>query len=229
MAGEILTVGVNRNAFSRNAVDVQVSTTDTNGWSTPGASLTAEYSVDGGATWLQTGTWHPGENICSSGNPDLDAVQGITSPTLRDFTIYAPTGIPHNTSVLVRVRANTVDGDFVTSGAPVTTPDYPTFTCGATGITASGAELQLNDSNPNGQTNVADCGADTIIWEYATTSGGPYTALPSEAVDSFSPSKVVSGLTPNTQYFWRARLSEVTDTNGQYLTTTECSFTTLAA
>lgn len=230
MAGEILTVAASPNAFSRNAIDVQVSHTDVGTWNPPGGGgKTVEYSTDGGATWLQAGVWTPTTNVCGTQSADFTNVGGITSSTLSDFTIYAPDDIPHDTLVRVRVRANTVDGDFRESGE-MRTRDYPTFACAPADVTANSATLGLGDDSPTGQTNVASCGADTIIWEYGTTPGGPYTTvLPSEPVTGFSPSKAVTGLSPGTTYYYRARLSEVTDTHAEYLVTQECPFTTTAA
>jgi hypothetical protein len=229
MAGEIIAVGVSPNSFSRNAIDVQVSHTDVNSWNPPGGgSKTVEYSLDGGANWLQAGFWTPTDNVCPNQSSDFNNVGGTTSSTLSDFTIYAPDNLPHATLVRVRVRANTVDGDF-TQSVDTRTRDYPTFVCTPSDVTATTATLGLADDAPTGQTNVAPCGADTIVWEYGTTPGGPYpNVLPSEAVTGYSPTTPVAGLTPGTTYYYRARLSEVTETNAEYLVTQECSFATTA-
>src|SRR5690606_15892515 len=115
--------------------------------------------------------------------------------------------------------------DEVVAG-PFHTPDYPTPICLPGQITQTSARAQI--TAVVGMFNRLACDADTIIWEWGTTPGGPYpNTVPSADVAALSPSTDLTGLAPSTTYYYRARLAETVDTNGEYLVTPECSFTTL--
>jgi hypothetical protein len=122
---------------------------------------------------------------------------------------------------------NAVEVDRFVCG-PTRTLEYPTFVClpGTPGPTSETFVL----GGSSGRVNITDpCNHDTIVWELATTPGGPYTPAPSEPVSGLSPSHTFTGLTAGTQYYVRARLSEQAQSGGEYLVTPECTFTTAAS
>lgn len=92
--------------------------------------------------------------------------------------------------------------------------------------------------NPGGPaTRSVFAAGDVVTVEVATVSGGPYTVAGSvtlpNAPNQFSGSAFanvdLSGLTPDTEYFYRVRCTEAVETGGQYWLSPECavSFTTL--
>lgn len=109
---------------------------------------------------------------------------------------------------------------------PWTTRPFPTFACFFQDTTSTGTTMILG-SNGDGRVNLSQpCDVDTIIWETGPTAAGPWTSSASEDVTQLSPSHGFAGLTPQTTYFARARLSDYAGT--EYLVTEPCSFTTLA-
>lgn len=108
-------------------------------------------------------------------------------------------------------------------------PKPAALTCLATTPTDTSASPTVGVTDDGEfNTDIASCDPDTMVWEIATTAGGPYTAEPSEPI--FTPgsaSHTFTGLTPSTTYFVRARFSD--DGGTEYLVGPECSFTTQAA
>lgn len=163
----------------------------------------------------------PGSD-CSAPNPT-----NRTGFSTAAQTLFGVAGLDADTDYWLEVilhDENDVEVDRFVCG-PTHTAAYPTFACagGATGETTADVTLGSTTGRVN---TTAPCNQDSIVWEIATTPGGPYTAAPSEPVSSLSPSHSFTGLTAGTTYYWRARLSEMQQSGGEYLVTQECSFTT---
>lgn len=161
--------------------------------------------------------------------PDNETtVGGVTSTLVRIGDPTPGTGTTADTDYFVRVTVldpTDTQVDQWVLDTPAHTEAYPTFTCLAPDTTQTTADVVLGATA--GQTNIsAPCNQDTVTWEIATTSGGPYTAAPAEAVTGFSPGHTFTGLTADTTYYYRARFTEQAQSGGEYLTTAECSFTT---
>lgn len=108
---------------------------------------------------------------------------------------------------------------------PVHTATYPAFTPLTTNTTPVSASVLLGQTS--GEADVyAPCDQDTVIWDLATTPGGPYTST-APASFTASPSHTFVGLTPATPYYWRARTFD--QNTGLYYTSPEQTFTTEAA
>lgn len=112
--------------------------------------------------------------------------------------------------------------DRYVSPSPVHTEPYPTFAVLNPGQTTTTGDVLLGGTS--GAVNqTTPCNVDTVLWEFSTTPGGPYTAEPIEDATS-SPSHTFTGLTPNTTYYWRAHLFDEADV--EYYVSPESQFTT---
>ena len=196
-------------------------------WDTPNIgnyTITTNVGPVGGPYTLATTTT---VNECNPrANPA--APGGLTSTI---YGVGAPDGQPgaltpgtnYEVEIVLRDVTNTeVDRWAV----PFSTRPLPTtFTPSSNNITATTADLLLGNS---GQAVViAACESDQMVWDWSTTPGGPYTSTPMTDVNSLSPSTTLTGLPPNTQIYWRARLFD--DTGDLYYTSPEQTFTTLEA
>ncbi|MFM9590714.1 hypothetical protein ACKI16_29430 [Streptomyces scabiei] len=162
--------------------------------------------------------------------PQPDNETTLTTATNTLVRIGDPTpgtGTTADTDYFVRVTLldpTDVQVDQWVLDTPAHTDPYPEFVCSSPNITETSATAFLGQTD--GSVNQSPpCNQDTIVWELATTPGGPYTpTAPEDAVSS--PDHAFTGLTPGTTYYWRARLSEQPQSGGEYLVTPECSFTT---
>lgn len=160
--------------------------------------------------------------------PDNETgVGGVTDTVVRIGDPTPGTGMTADTDYFVRVTvldpADAQVDQWVLDTAAHTEP-YPTLVCLAPDPTQTSAHVVFGQSD--GATNISPpCNQDTIVWEISTTPGGPYTAAPVEDAET-SPQHDFTGLTPDTTYYYRARLSEQAESGGEYLVTPECSFTT---
>lgn len=169
----------------------------------------------------------PGSD-CSAAQPSTFAPGGLTSTVMG---IGGPAALLANTPYWLRIILRDPDDVEVENyvAGPFTTSAYPTMTClGPTDVTQTSGTVDLAMSS--GRLNVTSpCNQDTVVWELATAPAGPWTAQPSEPVNDFTPSHTFTGLTPNTTYYARARFTEQAQTQGEYLVTEPCTFTTLEA
>ncbi|MFC8465998.1 hypothetical protein [Streptomyces sp. NPDC057250] len=176
----------------------------------------------------------PLTDIAAGCTPEADnetGVGGLTS-TLRRIGDPTPgTGMTADTDYHVRVTVldpTDAQVDQWVLDTPAHTFAYPVLLCVAPDVTQTSADVSLAQSS--GRLDfTAPCNQDSVVWEIATTPGGPYTAAPSEPVTDFTPDHTFSGLTAGTTYYYRARLTEQAQTAGEYLVTPECSFTTQEA
>ncbi|WP_030672462.1 hypothetical protein [Streptomyces sp. NRRL B-1347] len=164
--------------------------------------------------------------------PDNETtVGGVTSTVVRIGDPTPGTGTTADTDYFVRVTIldpTDVQVDQWVLDSPAHTEAYPAFVCGGGATGETSADVFLGATA--GQVNIsAPCNEDTIVWELATTPGGPYTASPSEPVDGLSPGHTFTGLAAGTTYYWRGRLTEQAESGGEYLVSQECTFTTEAA
>ncbi|MFJ5037947.1 hypothetical protein [Streptomyces parvulus] len=174
----------------------------------------------------------PLTDLASGCTPQPDnetTVGGVTSTLVRIGDPTPGTGMTADTDYHVRVTvldSTDVQVDQWVLDSPAHTFAYPTLACAVpSDVTQTSATGNL--SMPTGRLNfTAPCNQDTIIWELATSPGGPYTEAPSEPVTDFTPSHTFTGLTAGTTYYYRARVSEQAETAAEYLVTPECSFTT---
>lgn len=165
---------------------------------------------------------------CTPEPSNETTVGGVTSTLVRIGDPTPGTGFTADTDYFVRVTIldpDDVQVDQWVLDDPAHTFAYPTFVCGAGTTGETSADVFLGATS--GRVNIfPPCNQDTVVWELATTPGGPYTASPSEPVESLSPGHTFSGLTAGTTYYWRGRLTEQAETAGEYLVTPECTFTT---
>lgn len=181
-----------------------------------------------------------------SSGPTATGPWTVVTPKLSNFTTNDPAGfnitggdpaafanfaVPaHNTTLFYQTEL--FDG--LTAAllqtlvcGPVTTGDYPTAVCdpttpphyiaGPLGKTENA--WTLSGLFTGGTLN----GDDTIAVNYGTVPGGPY---PNVAGGTSLNVPQLTGLTPNTTYYYRVKLSEVHESNAVYSTSVECSFTT---
>lgn len=162
--------------------------------------------------------------------PDNEtSVGGVSSTLVRIGDPTPGTGTTADTDYHVRVTIldpTDTQVDQWVLDTPAHTFAYPVLTCLApSGVTETSATVNL--ATVSGRLNfTAPCNQDSIVWEIATTPGGPYTAAPAEPNTDFTPSHTFTGLTEGTTYYYRARVSEQAETAAEYLVTPECSFTT---
>ncbi|MFF4391444.1 hypothetical protein ACFY0G_32345 [Streptomyces sp. NPDC001552] len=165
-------------------------------------------------------------NECTTEPDNLFAPNGVADSV---FGVGGPAALLAGTDYWLEIvlrDPNDVEVDRFVCG-PTRTEAYPEFGCQPGAPTQTSADITLGTTT--GQLNVTDpCNQDSVVWELATVSGGPYTAAPSEPVTSFSVTHSFTGLTPGTQYFARARFTEQAQTAGEYLVTDECPFLTAA-
>ncbi|MFF4385613.1 hypothetical protein ACFY0G_02285 [Streptomyces sp. NPDC001552] len=198
-------------------------------WDTPNAG-SYEFEINVGTTAL--GPFTPAA-ITSPGNECTTEPDNLFSPNgVADsvFGVGGPAALLADTDYWLEVilrDPTDVEVDRFVCG-PTHTEPYPVFTCIGPDVTQTTADVLMGSTT--GTPNFAPpCNEDSVVWELATVSGGPYTAAPSEPVDGPSLEHTFTGLTPGTQYFARARLTEQAQTAGEYLVTQECPFITTAA
>lgn len=198
-------------------------------WTNNGGGYTfrVETATSAGGPFTLATTTGPTECSASPGNPV--PLVGLTQTV---FGVGAPPGQPGalNPGTQYWIRVTVLDPvstqvDQWVQG-PFITPTYPNPTPLPNGVTTTTADVILGYSAP-GRVNLnGACDTDQAEWEISTTSGGPYTVTPYADVTSLTPGHQFTGLTPNTNYFWRARLR---DENGfVYYQSPESTFRTLA-
>jgi hypothetical protein len=188
-------------------------------------NIEGEYSIDGGGSWLPVPS--PNDSLTPSGD--------ILVPTQIPFwsgEVVWP--LDAGQSVMYRfhflVNSNIVET--LTCG-PINTSLYPTVGCQVINITTTSADVPFVNTAPGGEFNTFPAGAndpansDTLRVVYGTTPGGPYPFT--ETVEASVTNQVpLTGLTPNTQYYFRMQADEDFQTGTQFLDFGECTFTTLA-
>lgn len=193
----------------------------------PGQAGDFEFEILIGTSAVGPFTPAPLTQLANQCSPQPDNLLGVGGVTQTVFGIGGPAELLANTDywiqVILRDGTNTqVDQEIC---GPIHTPDYPTFTCLAPIVTQTTADVELGQAT--GRTNVfAPCNQDSAVWEIATAPGGPWTSAASEPQTDFTPEHTFTGLTPNTTYFYRARFTEQAQTQGEYLVTDPCQFTT---
>lgn len=197
-------------------------------WDTPNAG-SYEFELNIGTAPGGPFTAAPLTAIANQCSPDPDNLLSPGGVTSTLTGIGGPAELLADTDYYVEIVLRDpadVEVDRFVCG-PVHTEAYPTFACGGGATGPDAADVFLGSLT--GRVNTTPpCNRDSIVWEIATTPGGPYTPAPSEPVTGLSPSHTFTGLSPNTQYYWRARLSEQAQSGAEYLTTQECTFTTEA-
>ncbi|MCM1964840.1 hypothetical protein [Streptomyces sp. G1] len=195
-------------------------------WDTPNAG-SYEFEINIGTAAVGPFTPAPLTAIGNQCNPQPDNRLTVGGVTDTLFGVGGPAELLADTDYwleIVLYDPAAVEVDRFVCG-PTHTAAYPTFVCLGPDTTETSAEVTLGSAS--GRVNLTDpCNRDTVVWELATSPGGPYTPAPSEPVTTLSPSHTFTGLTAGTTYYYRARFTEQAQTAGEYLVTQECSFTT---
>lgn len=188
-------------------------------------NIEGEYSIDGGGSWLPVPT--PND----SNTPSGDILVPAQIPFWGGEVVWP---LDAGQSVMYRfhflVNSNIVET--LTCG-PINTLGYPTVACAVNNITTTSADVPFATTNsgvfngfPAGANDPAN--SDTLRVVYGTTPGGPYPFT--ETVEASATNIVpLTGLTPNTQYYFRMQADEDFQTGTQFLDVGECTFTTLNA
>lgn len=175
-----------------------------------------DISGDGGVTFT------PNTALPDFPQPTLPYL--FPSPGLYDYYVN---GLVHNHTYQVRYNfENATDGSFFSQTYTFTTGNYPTFRCGDQDITDTTARLEANATSSVPGTQWVQNTGDLNENGLSTVSGGPYTYVQNNggtAVHTYT------GLTPNTTYYYRWRVTEFHESNGIIAISEECSFTTLVA
>ena len=167
----------------------------------------------------------------------------LTGPTECSASVANPRGVGGAASTVTGVGAPTGGAGTLTPGTsywvevvvdnggtevdrwvqgPFTTDAYAVFTPVNQSVTATTADVLLGSTGDPLELT-APCDVDKVTWQVSTTPGGPYTNTTEDAT-SMSPSHTFTGLTPDTQYYWRA---SVADNQGvTYWTGPELTFRT---
>jgi hypothetical protein len=198
-------------------------------WTGPGqlASSTFEIQLSSSSA---TGPWFPAPITTSLVTACSPIISNVFAPNGATDTVFAmggPGQLTPGTNYWMRVILRdgvTVLEDYVVG--PHATEAYPNPIClSPTNVTSVSADVHMVTGD-----GIFDidppCDQDTVVWEIGPTTTGPWTASAPEPLVDYTPDHSFAGLTPDTQYFYRARFRDGSGT--QYALTDACQFRTLA-
>lgn len=214
---------LSRNAFRANvAYNLSNPPWDQNNLNLANFYFTVEYGTSSSGPWSAAPLQNNLIDLCSGLKPNNRLSVGN-----HDVQVGSLTTVVHNTNYYIRWTLfdnNNVQLDQLVCG-PNHTQDRPTFSCAVTSDPTQ-TSADVLQGGATGQLNIQPCNNDQVVWEIATSPGGPFTATAPADVVSYSPAHTFTGLSPGTKYYWRSRFSEISETGTEYLVTPVCNFTT---